>query len=85
MKDFIRERALEEANYIVNTGNTIRKTAEHFKVSKSTVHNDVSHRLPHINYLEYSKVRKVLDFNKKIRHFRGGLATREKYKGTINM
>ncbi len=81
MKDYIEERAVEIAKYIIKTGATVREAAKVFKVSKSTVHKDVSERLPKINPEIWEEVRKVLEHNKAERHIRGGRATRIKYKG----
>ena len=75
----IEERAVEIANYIIDNGATVRQTAKQFGISKSTVHKDVSERLPQINSALANKVRKVLDVNKAERHLRGGMATKEKY------
>ena len=75
----IEERAISLAQYIINTGDTVRGAAKKFGVSKSTVHKDVSERLVHINYALAQEVRKVLDENKAERHIRGGMATRLKY------
>ena len=80
MADTIERRACELAVYIIETGATVRTAAQHFRVSKSTVHKDLSQRLPHYNRGLYKQVRCVLDENKAQRHIRGGLATREKYK-----
>ncbi len=80
MKDYIEERVIEIANYIIESGATVRETAKVFKVSKSTVHKDVSERLPKINPTLWVGVKKVLDQNKAERHIRGGRATRKKYK-----
>jgi len=80
LKDYIEERALEIAHYIIETKATVREAAKVFKVSKSTVHKDVSERLPRINPSIAEEVRKVLNKNKAERHIRGGLATRIKYK-----
>ena len=80
MKDYIEERVLEIADYIIETGSTVRDAAKVFKVSKSTVHKDVSERLPIINPIVWDKVRQVLEQNKAERHIRGGLATQRKYK-----
>ncbi|NLU36010.1 MAG: sporulation transcriptional regulator SpoIIID [Clostridiales bacterium] len=82
MKDYIEERALEIAHYIIETKATVREAAKVFKVSKSTVHKDVSERLPRINPSIAEEVRKVLNKNKAERHIRGGLATRIKYKSS---
>lgn len=79
MKEYIEERAMEIADYIIREGATVRQTAVKFGVSKSTVHKDVSERLTYINPALASEVRKVLDVNKAERHIRGGMATKEKY------
>ncbi len=79
MKDYIEERAVEIANYIIEEKATVRQTARKFGISKSTVHKDVTDRLIQINPSLASEARKVLDTNKSERHIRGGLATREKY------
>ncbi|MCX4320688.1 MAG: sporulation transcriptional regulator SpoIIID [Lachnospiraceae bacterium] len=79
MKSYIEERAMDIAKYIVENNATVRQTAKKFGISKSTVHKDVTERLPQINPSLAQKARKVLDVNKSERHIRGGLATREKY------
>ncbi|MCI9485528.1 MAG: sporulation transcriptional regulator SpoIIID [Lachnospiraceae bacterium] len=79
MKDYIEERAVEIANYIIETNATVRQTAKKFGISKSTVHKDVTDRLMRINPALASKARLVLDVNKSERHIRGGMATKEKY------
>ena len=79
MKDYIEERALELAQYIIDTNATVRATAKKFRVSKSTVHKDITERLQEINPGLAAEVKAVLDSNKAERHIRGGLATREKY------
>ncbi len=79
MKDYIEERAIEIANYIIENNATVRQTAKAFGISKSTVHKDVSERLEKVNPTLMAEVRKVLDVNKSERHIRGGMATREKY------
>lgn len=80
MTDTIDERACELAVYMIQTGATVRAAAKHFGVSKSTVHKDLSQRLPKCNKRLYQQVRKILDINKAQRHIRGGMATKEKYK-----
>ena len=82
MSDTIEKRACELAVYMIETGATVRATANYFHISKSTVHKDICQKLPSYNPVLYSKVRKVLDRNKQERHIRGGMATRKKYKGT---
>ena len=79
MKDYIEERVLDIAGYIIESNSTVREAAKRFGVSKSTVHKDVSERLTQLNPALAQEVRKVLDVNKAERHIRGGLATREKY------
>lgn len=81
MSDTIEERACELAVYMIETGATVRAAARHFGISKSTVHKDLQQRLPRCNRLLYNQVRKVLETNKQQRHIRGGMATRQKYKG----
>ena len=80
MADTIEDRACKLAVYIIETGATIRSTAHHFGISKSTVHKDLSQRLPQCNKRLYCQVRDILDENKAQRHIRGGLATRRKYQ-----
>ncbi|KAB3526666.1 sporulation transcriptional regulator SpoIIID [Alkaliphilus serpentinus] len=82
MKDYIENRVMEIANYIIKEGATVRQTASIFGVSKSTVHKDVTERLPKINPLISNQVKDILDLNKAERHIRGGRATKMKYKST---
>lgn len=79
MKDYIEERAVEIATYIIENNATVRQTAKQFGISKSTVHKDVTERLLQVRPILAAKARKVLDMNKSERHIRGGLATKEKY------
>ncbi|MDD2397340.1 MAG: sporulation transcriptional regulator SpoIIID, partial [Tissierellia bacterium] len=72
MKDYIERRAMEIAEYIISTESTVRQTAKKFGVSKSTVHKDVTERLPKLNPPAASEVKKVLLKNKSERHIRGG-------------
>lgn len=81
MKDISYKRAVILGEYIIETGSTVRAAAKVFKISKSTVHKDVTERLSRENPALYADVKIVLDTNKKERHIRGGLATRKKYKG----
>ena len=80
MPDTMEQRACELAVYIIETGATVRAAAQHFGISKSTVHKDLSQRLPQINKHLYEQVRRILEINKQERHIRGGMATRLKYK-----
>ena len=79
MKDYIEERAMGIAMYIIENNATVRQTAKAFGVSKSTVHKDVTDRLMQINPALAKQARQVLDVNKSERHIRGGMATKEKY------
>ncbi len=74
------ERIIEEANYIINTQETLRNVAKHFNVSKSTVHKDMQERLQEISPEMNKKVRNILNNHLLDRHIKGGLATQEKYK-----
>lgn len=80
MKDYIEERVLEVARYIIESKATIRKTAKVFGVSKSTIHKDMTERLPKINPQVAQEAKDILDLNKSERHIRGGKATKMKYK-----
>ncbi len=82
MRDDIEKRACELAVYIIETQSTVRAAARKFGVSKSTVHKDLSERLPQCNRALYRQVKAVLEQNKAERHIRGGMATRRKYRGT---
>lgn len=79
MKDYIEERAVEVAQYIVDHNATVRQAAKKFGISKSTVHKDITDRLKQFNPSLAASARKVLDVNKSERHLRGGQATKEKY------
>lgn len=81
MKGNIEERACRLAQYIIENRTTVRAAARKFGVSKSTVHKDLSERLPTFNRALYRQVKVVLDENKAERHIRGGIATRRKYRG----
>ena len=81
MSGTVTQRAVILGEYILDTGATVRATAKVFKISKSTVHKDVTERLKQDNPQLYRLVKEVLEKNKQERHIRGGLATRKKYKG----
>ncbi len=74
-----KERCVLLANYLIENGATVRSAAARFGISKSTVHKDVTHVLPHVNRALYLHVKEVLDKNKSERHLRGGQATKQKY------
>ena len=81
IKGNMEQRACDLAVYIIENRATVRDAAGKFGISKSTVHKDISERLPHFNRSLYLQVKEVLDENKAQRHIRGGMATRRKYKG----
>lgn len=80
MENLIHARVLEEANFIINTGKTVREIANIFRVSKSTVHKDLHERLLKIDKNKYNKVSEILKYHIEIRHIRGGESTKNKYK-----
>ena len=79
MKGNVEERAVRLGEYIIEKKSTVRESAGVFGVSKSTVHKDLTSRLPRINPGLFKEVRAVLDINKEERHLRGGEATKQKY------
>ena len=79
MKVYIEERAVEIAGYIIENQATVRKAAQEYRISKSTVHKDVTQRMEEIDPGMALKVRRVLQHNMEERHIRGGLATKRKY------
>ena len=81
MTDNMEDRARQLAVYIIETEATVRSAAQHFGISKSTVHKDLCQRLPLCTPLLYRQVRAILDKNRQERHIRGGMATRRKYRG----
>ncbi|QSO51097.1 sporulation transcriptional regulator SpoIIID [Alicyclobacillus curvatus] len=83
MHDYIKERTLKIGEYIVETRNTVRTIANEFGVSKSTVHKDLTERLPEINPDLANRVKEILEYHKSIRHLRGGEATKLKYNKDV--
>lgn len=83
MRELGSKRAVLLGEYILETGATVRACAKVFKISKSTVHKDVTERLKRDNPQLYREVKRILEKNKQERHIRGGLATRRKYKGDV--
>ncbi len=80
--DYIKERTNKIGRCIVETKQTVRTIAKEFGVSKSTVHKDLTERLPEINPELADQVKHILEYHKSIRHLRGGEATKIKYKKT---
>ena len=75
-----KERAVLLGEYVAANNCTVRAAAKAFGISKSTVHKDLTERLPNLDSRLYAKVKKVLEKNKQERHIRGGLATKHKYE-----
>lgn len=80
MQEYIRKRVMEVSRYIIESRSTVRQTAGVFGVSKSTVHKDITERLPQLNEVIAGEVKEVLENNKAERHLRGGMATKRKYE-----
>ena len=76
---YARERCEVLGEYVIETKSTVRSTAQHFGISKSTVHKDLTHKLKNTNPGLYNEVKEILEINKSERHLRGGEATRQKY------
>lgn len=79
MQSSIIERVIAVSDYIIKNSATVRQAAKVFKVSKSTVHNDLIKRLVKIDKERYVKVKKILDYNFSVRHLRGGESTKKRY------
>jgi len=79
MSEHIINRVLNVAHYILKHKGTVRSVALIFNVSKSTIHKDLTERLLELDNNLYKKVRSLLDYNKSVRHIRGGKSTKLKY------
>ena len=64
LKENMEERAERLAQYIIENRTTVRAAAQKFGISKSTVHKDISERLPQFNRRLYLQVKEVLEVNK---------------------
>lgn len=82
MENDIKTRVLTSSYIFLNQNSTVREVAKIVGCSKSTVHKDFTERLPRIDQKLYERVKELLDFNKQIRHIRGGEATRKRYELT---
>lgn len=80
MNNKITKRVLSEANYIIETGKTVREIATDYNVSKSTVHKDLHERLKKIDKKKFEQVDKILKYHIDVRHIRGGESTKKKYQ-----
>lgn len=77
---FIKKRIIEEANYIIKHNATLRETAKHFKLGKSTIHKDMNERLKNINIDLYLEIKDIMTEHIKTKHLKGGEATKKRYK-----
>ena len=80
MSEAIRDRVLYSAKIMVNDRLTVRDVAKIVGISKSTVHKDLTEKLQTIDEILYDEIIELLEYNKKIRHIRGGQKTKEKYE-----
>lgn len=83
MNSLMIKRIVDEANYMIDTKDTIREIAKVFKVSKSTVHKDLHERLLYINKVLYYKVYDIMQYHIDVRHIRGGQSTKKKYEKLV--
>lgn len=63
--DYISERVLSEAKYLLLTSSTLKKTATFSNTSTSTIYRDLNDKLPKINAELYREVRLIIERNKK--------------------
>ncbi len=80
MEEAIYKRVILEAEYILENRSTLRATAKETGICKSTVHKDLTVRLPECDAFLAEEVRKLLNFNLSVRHIRGGEARRKNSK-----
>ncbi len=73
------ERCVLLARRMIEQNSTVRGIAGQFGISKSTVHKDLTERLPRVHPGLYAEVGALLAKNKAERHLRGGEATKTKY------
>ncbi|MBE6673713.1 MAG: stage III sporulation protein D [Ruminococcaceae bacterium] len=76
----LEERCKTLAEFLINNKATVRETAKKFGISKSTVHKDITEKLPNYNFALYTQAWNILQLNKSERHLRGGEATKKKYE-----
>ena len=81
MDEAILRRCVMVAQHMLETRSTVRQAAAKFGLSKSSVHKDMCVRLPHIDARIAREVAVLLEYNKAVRHLRGGEATRRRYRG----
>lgn len=75
----IRRRCIHLGELLLETEMTVRALAKATGYSKSTVHKDLTERLPHVDASLSEAVATILAYHKSVRHLRGGEATRVKW------
>ena len=68
IKENLEQRAEELALYLIENQTTVRAAAKQFGISKSTVHKDISERLPLYNRALWLQVKALLEENGQIMH-----------------
>ena len=81
MDEAIIRRCVMVAQHMLETRSTVRQAAAKFGLSKSSVHKDMCVGLPQIDTRLAREVAVLLEYNKAVRHLRGGEATRRRYRG----
>ena len=81
MDESTQRRCVSVAQYMLEKHATVRQAAATFGLSKSSVHKDMCKRLPQIDARLAKQVAALLEYNKAVRHLRGGEATRRRYQG----
>lgn len=82
-EEIIKRRVIKHAHMFLERGATIRSVAKKSIYSKSTIHLDLTKRLPKIHLELYEKVLEKILFHKNIRHILGGEATKNKFKKKV--
>ena len=84
MNEAKRSRILLQARVMLESKLTVREVAKVIGLSKSTIHKDLKEKLKYIDENLYLEVAELLEYNKNIRHIRGGQKTKEKYESMKN-
>jgi putative DeoR family transcriptional regulator (stage III sporulation protein D) len=80
MNEAIRRRVLYQARIMLDNKLTVREVAKIIGLSKSTIHKDLTEKLKLIDEYLFDEIANLLEYNKNIRHIRGGQKTKEKYE-----
>lgn len=82
LQERIEKRVKAEAEFMITSESTLRDVAKYFGVSTSTVHRDLTKRIKSINPTMAKGTKIILEYNKSIRHLRGGFSNKNKWKNT---